>query len=228
MGIFAVFLSLLFIPAIVGLILGIIGVVKAGRTSLPVGKGQAIAGIALSSFALVLGIGLVTLIGAISDDAGDPAQGAAVQEELRQEAEETTESDGDADAGVGTESQDEEKADPADDPAERAPFQEDPVEEASDESVSQANARRSAERYLDYTAFSKSGLMEQLEFEGFSTADAKYAVGNIEVDWMEQAEKSAENYMDYSPFSRAGLIDQLEYEGFTPEQAAHGADSVGL
>ena len=46
---------------------------------------------------------------------------------------------------------------------------------------------------------------------------------------MEQAAQSAKSYMKHiGGFSRTGLIRQLEYEGFTPDQAAHGADSVGL
>ena len=51
---------------------------------------------------------------------------------------------------------------------------------------------------------------------------------NVTVDWMKQAELKAESYLKFTSFSRKGLIDQLEYEGFTKEQAAHGADSVGL
>ncbi|WP_224390466.1 Ltp family lipoprotein [Pseudonocardia sp. ICBG1293] len=95
-------------------------------------------------------------------------------------------------------------------------------------SVSRQNAVASAESYLDYTAFSRQGLIDQLTFEDYSTADATYAVDHVSVDWNEQAAKSAKSYMDYSSFSRGSLIDQLEYEGFTAAQAKHGADSVGL
>jgi hypothetical protein len=94
--------------------------------------------------------------------------------------------------------------------------------------VSQENAVESAESYLSYSGFSREGLIEQLEFEEFSTADATFAVDNVTVDWMAEAEQSAASYMDYSSFSRSGLIDQLEFEGFTSDQAEHGADSVGL
>ncbi|WP_369821716.1 Ltp family lipoprotein [Pseudonocardia sp. EC080610-09] len=95
-------------------------------------------------------------------------------------------------------------------------------------SVSRQNAVESAESYLDYSAFSRKGLIDQLEYEEFSTADATYAVDHVTVDWNEQAAKSAKSYMDYSSFSRGSLIDQLEFEGFTAAQAKHGADSVGL
>ncbi|WP_103382126.1 Ltp family lipoprotein [Pseudonocardia dioxanivorans] len=94
--------------------------------------------------------------------------------------------------------------------------------------TSQANAVRKAESYLAFTAFSRKGLIKQLQYEKFSTADATYAVDHITVDWNEQADKKAESYMSFSAFSRDGLIKQLEYEGFTPAQAAHGAKSVGL
>ncbi|ORV21185.1 hypothetical protein AWB98_02035 [Mycolicibacterium conceptionense] len=94
--------------------------------------------------------------------------------------------------------------------------------------VSQRNAVRSAEQYLDYSAFSRQGLIEQLEYEGFSTADATFAVDTITVDWNAQAAKAAKAYLDYSAFSRSGLIEQLEYEGYTPAQAAYGAAAAGL
>lgn len=87
---------------------------------------------------------------------------------------------------------------------------------------------RSAADYLDYTAFSRTGLIGQLEFEGYSTADATWAVDRVEVDWNEQAAKSAADYLDYTSFSRQGLIDQLVFEGFTPKQAQYGVGQTGL
>ncbi|WP_202409606.1 Ltp family lipoprotein [Halobacillus litoralis] len=33
-----------------------------------------------------------------------------------------------------------------------------------------------AQDYLDYSSFSRSGLIDQLIYEGFSTEDATYAV----------------------------------------------------
>lgn len=96
------------------------------------------------------------------------------------------------------------------------------------ETVSQRNAVRSAKDYLDYSAFSYSGLIKQLEYEQFSHADAVYGADNSGADWFEQAAKSAEAYMEYSAFSRGSLIEQLKYEGFTQAQAEYGADAVGL
>lgn len=93
---------------------------------------------------------------------------------------------------------------------------------------SQQNALKKAKDYLDYTAFSYTGLIEQLEYEKFSTEDATYGADKCGADWNEQAAKKAADYLDYTSFSRDGLIEQLEYEGFTAEQATYGVDSVGL
>jgi hypothetical protein len=99
-------------------------------------------------------------------------------------------------------------------------------------SVAQQNAYRSATSYLDYTAFSRSGLINQLEFEGFGVADAEFAIARLEgeggVDWNAQAAASAASYLDYTSFSRSGLIDQLVFEGFTAEQAEYGVSTTGL
>ena len=92
----------------------------------------------------------------------------------------------------------------------------------SSETSSQRNARESAESYLRFSAFSRTGLIEQLEYEGYSFEDASYAVEAVEVDWFEQAVKSAGSYLEYSSFSRDGLLDQLLYEGFTEAEAAYG------
>ncbi|MBD5785098.1 Ltp family lipoprotein [Cellulosimicrobium terreum] len=106
------------------------------------------------------------------------------------------------------------------------------AEEARIGTVAQQNAYQSAVDYLDYTAFSRSGLVDQLEFEEFSTADAEFAVARLEaeggVDWNEQAAASAADYLDYTSFSRSGLIDQLLFEGFTAEQAEYGVSKTGL
>ncbi|QHD88079.1 hypothetical protein GR168_07635 [Gordonia sp. JH63] len=99
-----------------------------------------------------------------------------------------------------------------------------------DLSSEQKNAVSKAEDYLSLSGFSKSGLIKQLEFEGFSNADATVAVDKLEsdgdVNWNEQAAKKAGEYQAVTPMSRQGLVQQLEFEGFTPEQAAYGADNA--
>ena len=96
------------------------------------------------------------------------------------------------------------------------------------ETVSQENARESAESYLGYSDFSRSGLIEQLEFEGYSNADATYAADTVSVNWNGEAADSARSYLEYSSFSRSGLIEQLQFEGFTPSQAQFGVNQTGL
>lgn len=90
----------------------------------------------------------------------------------------------------------------------------------------QEQALRKAESYLDLSAFSKKGLADQLEYEGFSKADAEWAVDHVDVDWNEQAVKKALSYLEHSAFSESELADQLEYEGFTAKQAKHGASEA--
>lgn len=112
------------------------------------------------------------------------------------------------------------------DSSEPTEFTPTPVEAVEDifsnESSGQSNARRQAENYLDSQAFSRKGLIDQLEYEGYSTVDATYAVDNVSVDWNEQAALKAAQYLDSQSFSRQGLLDQLLYEGFTRSQASYG------
>ena len=58
------------------------------------------------------------------------------------------------------------------------------------------NALRKAHDYLAYTAFSYTGLIGQLEYEGFTTEEATYAVDNCGADWNEQAAKKAKEYLE--------------------------------
>jgi hypothetical protein len=109
-----------------------------------------------------------------------------------------------------------------------------PAAKAPSETVSQENARKSAESYLDFSAFSRQGLIQQLSSsagDGFSRADAIYAVDHIDVDWNEQAAKAANQYLEQQSFSRAGLIQQLESsagDGYTHAQAVYGVNQTGL
>lgn len=104
----------------------------------------------------------------------------------------------------------------------------------SEISLAMENALESAQDYLDYSAFSRQGLIDQLSSEygeGFEVADATWAVSQLEVDWKEQAVRSAKEYLDYSSFSRQGLIEQLssQYgEKFTLEEATYAVNKIGL
>lgn len=89
------------------------------------------------------------------------------------------------------------------------------------------NALRSAREYLSFSAFSYTGLIKQLEYEGYSTEEATYAADNCNANWNLQAAKSAKEYLDMSSFSRQELINQLIYEGYTQEQAEYGVTQNG-
>lgn len=90
-----------------------------------------------------------------------------------------------------------------------------------------ANCIKTAQQYINYTAFSRSGLISQLEYEGYSTESAEYSVDSLNIDWNNQCAKMAQQYLDYSSFSRSGLYDQLAYEGFSSEQIEYGLSQVG-
>jgi uncharacterized membrane protein YvbJ len=100
-------------------------------------------------------------------------------------------------------------------------------EETDSATLGEKNAAKSALNYLSVMPFSYSGLVKQLEFEGYTQAEAAYGVDRCGADWNEQAALKAQSYLDFSSFSRDGLIAQLEFEGFTRQQAEYGVQAVG-
>ncbi|UJE15737.1 lipoprotein [Gordonia phage Ligma] len=99
-------------------------------------------------------------------------------------------------------------------------------------SAGQSNALSKARNYIEIMPFSYSGLVEQLEFDGFTADEADYAVSylqeNGEVDWTEQAVTKAKSYLEIMPMSRSELIAQLEFDGWSNADATAGADGAGL
>lgn len=93
--------------------------------------------------------------------------------------------------------------------------------------LGETNALSSARSYLSYNSFSHDGLIDQLEYEGYTTTEATYAADNCGANWNDQALKSALDYFDFTSFSYAGIINQLVYEQFTTEQATYAADNCG-
>lgn len=90
-------------------------------------------------------------------------------------------------------------------------------------------AANSAQEYLDLYAFSRTGLIDQLQYDGFSENVAATAVDSLNVDWNEQAVAMAREYMEVATYSnKQDMIDQLIYEDFTQEQAEYAAEQVGL
>jgi len=100
-----------------------------------------------------------------------------------------------------------------------------PVENTA--TTGERNALKKAQSYINSIPFSHDGLIEQLEYNGFSNAEATYGADNVGADWNDQALKKALSYIDTMPFSYTGLIEQLEYNKFTHEQALYGADNCG-
>jgi len=84
------------------------------------------------------------------------------------------------------------------------------------------------------SGFSEQGLLNQLTSsagDGFTEAQAEYAINNLNPDWDAQAVEAAKGYMQMGGFSRASLIQQLTSSagnGFTEAQAEYAAGQVGL
>ena len=220
------------ITAIIGIVLGFVGRGKAKEVGK--GVGQATAAIIIGAAWLALGVIGFAVSG---EDSTTTTTSEEVVEEVVDEEPSEAEEAQETEATQGSQETPDAPSAAASTPEAPAPEPEpetteekpEPVAEETDsETLAQSNAVSMALNYLDYTSFSKQGLIEQLEFEGFSSADAQYAVDNITVDWKEQAALKAAEYLNYQAFSRSGLIDQLEFEGFTRAQATFGVDAVGL
>jgi hypothetical protein len=99
--------------------------------------------------------------------------------------------------------------------------------------MQQINAVRAARSYLNISAFSRDGLIEQLSSSagsGFNRNDATLAVDSMNVDWNLEAVKSAKQYLKLMGFSCKGLIQQLSSPAggkFTEQQATFGAQQAG-
>lgn len=98
-----------------------------------------------------------------------------------------------------------------------------------------AQAMDSGKSYLETGGgFSRVGLIQQLSSksgEGFTHAQAVYAVKRLHPDWNAQAVQSAKSYLETGGFSRTGLIEQLSSkygEGFTHAEAVYAVSQVGL
>jgi uncharacterized protein DUF4190/host cell surface-exposed lipoprotein len=95
-----------------------------------------------------------------------------------------------------------------------------------------SNAQQAAEQYLDFSGFSRQGLIDQLSSEygdQYPVEVATAAVDSLNVDYNAEAVEAAESYLEFSAFSHAGLVDQLSSEygdQFTREQAEHGATAA--
>ena len=101
--------------------------------------------------------------------------------------------------------------------------------------TAQQQAVEAAQGYLSMgSGFSEQGLIKQLTSSagnGFTEAQAEYAVNHLHPDWDAQAVDAAKGYMQIGGFSQATLIQQLTSSygsGFTEAQAEYAASQVGL
>lgn len=93
--------------------------------------------------------------------------------------------------------------------------------------VGMKNAVSTAKRYIKLTGFSRPGLIDQLEYEGYTEEESVYGADNCGADWNKECAETAQSYMKLMSFSRSGLIDQLKYEGYTDAQITYGLSAVG-
>ena len=91
------------------------------------------------------------------------------------------------------------------------------------------NCYNQAMSYLDFMAFSRNGLIQQLQYEGYTDNAISNALDLLEKDyvsWDIEAVKKAQEYMKTFSFSQQRLYEQLIHDGFTEEQANYGASYV--
>lgn len=121
----------------------------------------------------------------------------------------------------------EETKKPVQQPSVNKPHEDKPTNSDNSISTGKRNALQAAINYINIMSFSHDGLIKQLNYEGYSNEEGKYAADNCGANWNEQALKSANTYLGTAAFSNSGLINQLTYEGFTSSQASYGANNCG-
>lgn len=93
--------------------------------------------------------------------------------------------------------------------------------------VGMEKALDSAKFHLSSASYSKKALAALLESDGYSAAEAAFAVENCGADWNKEAFKTAKELLSFSSFSKEALVFQLEIKGFTHEEALFGAEQNG-
>ena len=220
MSIAAFILALLGCTFFIGLILAIVDLCKKDKTKK---HSLSIAALVIACLYILLGVAVGSLP---ASETSSVTEVETVSEEVP--AVESTESiASEADEPESEIVESSEEVSSAASAAESTEESTESAEPVSDMTTGQKNALRSAQSYLEFSAFSYEGLIDQLEFEEYTTEEATFAADNCGADWNEQALKSALSYLDFSAFSYEGLISQLGYEQFTHEQAVYGADNCG-
>lgn len=103
-----------------------------------------------------------------------------------------------------------------------------PNDEIDEFTIEEENCIESMISYLEAMPFSKTGIKEQLIFEGYSedTVEKIVEMFSSAVDWNVMAEAKANDYLNSTSFSKDGLYEQLIFEGFTEEEATYAVDKV--
>ena len=87
-------------------------------------------------------------------------------------------------------------------------------------------AMKTAKTYLGYIDYSYSGLVNQLELEGYSNTDAVKAVEMLGIDWNEQALKCANAYIVKSKMTKKEVKKQMKADGFTDSQIEYAIENA--
>ncbi len=98
---------------------------------------------------------------------------------------------------------------------------------SAQEEKEEDDALKDARRYIAVKPFSRQGLIEYMEAEGYSGEEAAAAADALEVDWNEMALKQAQSFLGYMSLSEEKLIEQLQSVGFTKDQSAYGVENAG-
>ena len=89
------------------------------------------------------------------------------------------------------------------------------------------HAAKDAQALIHAKAFSRQGLIEQLESMGHPHNAAESAVDTLEADWDEMALKQAASFLSYMTLSGRELTLLLTDAGFTEEEAAFAVENCG-
>ncbi len=88
---------------------------------------------------------------------------------------------------------------------------------------SQRNAYLEAKSYLEYWAYSRQSLIDELIDDKYPKEDAEFAVDHLNIDWYENAYLFAKEELSDYHYSLEELIEELKEEKFTDDQADYGA-----
>ncbi|WP_299848003.1 Ltp family lipoprotein [uncultured Metabacillus sp.] len=182
------------------IVFGIMAIVASVKKNGKAKKNFIITGVCFVLFVIGLSLPSPTPLEEVT---AEPEQTEEVENEVSEEVEEPTQEEIDAEEQAKKEQEEQAKKEAEEQAkleAEQKAKEETEAKKKAEEekakepelSASQQNAIRQAENYISMMPFSKTGLIKQLEFEGYATDEATLAVENIEVDWREQAVKHAE------------------------------------